>query len=76
MKLCATGTISKPLKKTLTISIEPDVLKLFAEKMTEKKETNKSELIEYLMQCWVYSCDGECDQKCPFMEPKNDAKKD
>lgn len=76
VKPCAGGNVIDLRRQKLTLTISPSVLKLLAEAMTEEKETNRSELVEYLMQCWIYSRKGKCDPKCPYFdEEKIDAKK-
>lgn len=53
---------------TFTTSISSDIMKLFNQKMVERGEKNKSELVEFLMTCWIYLDDDNCES-CPYYEP-------
>ena len=62
--------------RMISITVNPDILALFDKRMKERKEENRSGLIEYLMTCYVFTDDnGECLKDCPqYVEEKPDAK--
>ena len=53
------------------ISIPTNIINLFDQKMKEREEKNRSQLIEFLMVCWIYSYDDRC-KECPFYEGENE----
>ena len=56
----------------VNMTISSDVVELFAQKMAERGETNRSKIVEFLMVCWIYSHNGVCDPQCPYFEEEGE----
>lgn len=67
---CAEAGTERVHAQRLNITIKSNVVRLFAQKMKERGETNRSELLEFLMNCWIYQDPKteECSPNCPFFE--------
>jgi hypothetical protein len=64
-------------RRPIQVTLNPDVVKLFDKTMKERGEDNRSEMVEYLMICWIYRDPdtGECSKDCPQYE-ENEEKPD
>jgi hypothetical protein len=61
----------------LQISINPKYHKLLLERMEERGIKNKSELIEELLVCWIYTDPKtkDCMKNCPMYEDESNGQK-